>query len=197
VAGSAAGVKAAWQLGEGVVADFVTRIEAGGEKPLPAQFAKLPPERVRSYLPVNSRRGESRRNIRDPKAAFGLATIVDQPGNPFRCGFAEWKSRTLRNILRGPDLELTPAEIRPGEYQLHRLGEINVTTDDSLIWFGRSWLTSTAIGSRLHFPGETSRWEAWVNLKFDGKSWGGKGEDLVVCDRVILIRKTSGALGDQ
>ncbi len=190
VAGSAAGIKAAWKLGEHVVSDFVTLIEAGGEKPLPARFASLPAERVRSYLPVNSRRGEARRNIRDREAAFGLATIVDQPGQPFRCGFAEWKSRTPRNVLRGPDLELTPADITPGEYQLHRLGEFDVTTDDSLIWFGRSWLTSVAIGSRLHFPGETSRWEAWVNLKFDGKSWGGKGEDVVVCDRVILVRKT-------
>ena len=82
-----------------------------------------------------------------------------------------------------------PDDITPGQYQLHRLGEFNVTTDDSLIWFGRSWATAVAIGSRLHFPGETSRWEAWLNLKFDGESWGGKGKDLVVCDRVILVRK--------
>jgi len=190
IAKSSAGLKPVWKLGEGIVADFVTRIEAGGEKPLPAQFAQLPPDRVRSYLPVNSRRGSAPRNIRDPKAAFGLATIVDQPGQPFRCGFAEWKSRTPNNVLRGPDLQFTPADIKSGEYQLHRLGEFNVTTDDSLIWFGRSWLTSVAIGSRLHFPGETSRWEAWLNLKFDGKSWGGGGEDQVVCDRVILVRKT-------
>jgi len=191
IAQSASGLKAAWKLGEGVVADFVTRIEAGGEKPLPAQFAKLPPDRVRSYLPVNSRRGDAPRAIRDPKAAFGLAAIIDQPGQPFRCGFAEWKSRTPSDVLRGPDLELTPEEIKPGEFQLHRLGEFNVATDDSLIWFGRSWQTSVSIGSRLHFPGEISRWEAWLNLKFAGESWGGQGEDLVVCDRVILVRKTS------
>ena len=189
IAKSSAGIKPAWKLGEGIVADFVTRIEAGGEKPLPSQFAQLPPDRVRSYLPVNSRRGSAPRNIRDPKAAFGIATIVDQPGHPFRCGFAEWKSRTPNNVLRGPDLEFTPADIKPGEYQLHRLGEFNVATDDSIIWFGRSWQTAVAIGSRLHFPGETSRWEAWLNLKFDGESWGGNGDDLVVCDRVILVRK--------
>ena len=144
---------------------------------------------VSDHLPVNSRRGEAKRNIRDPEAAFGLATIVDQPGQPFRCGFAEWKSRTPRNILRGPDLELTPADIKPGQYQLHRLGQFDVTTDDSWIWFGRSWATAVVIGSRLHFPGETSRWEAWVNLKFDGESWGGRGNDIVVCDRVILVRQ--------
>ena len=189
MAKSSAGIKPVWKLGEGIVADFVTRIEAGGEKPLPEQFAGIPPGRLRSYLPQNSRRGTAPRNIRDPQAAFGLATIVDQPGQPFRCGFAEWKSRTPNHVLRGPDLELNPGDVNPGQYQLHRLGEFNVTTDDSLIWFGRSWATAVAIGSRLHFPGETSRWEAWLNLKFDGESWGGQGSDLVVCDRVILVRK--------
>jgi len=186
---SAAGVKPAWKLAEGVVADFATRIEAGGEKALPDRFANMAPDRVRSYLPVNSRRGEGPRGLPDPEAAFGLGIIVDQPRVPFRCGFAEWKSRSPSNIRRGPDLTITPAEVEPGQYQLHRLGDFEVVTDDSLIWFGRSWATSVAIGSRLYFPGETNRWEAWVSLKFTGKSWGGDGEERVVCDRVILVRQ--------
>jgi hypothetical protein len=86
-------------------------------------------------------------------------------------------------------LELAAGQITPGQYQLHRLGEFDVTTDDSLIWFGRSWQTAVDIGSRLHFPGETSRWEAWVSLKFTGPAYGGEGEDVVVCDRVILVRQ--------
>lgn len=190
---SPAGIKPAWKLAEGEVADFATRIEAGGEKPLPQRFADLPSDRVRSYLPVNSRRGDGPRSLPDPEAAFGLGIVVDQPQVPFRCGFAEWKSRTPSVVLRGPDLEIAPADIEPGKYQLHRLGAFDVTTDDSLIWFGRSWATSVAIGSRLHFPGETSRWEAWVSLKFTGASWGGEGEDLVVCDRVILVLRDSKA----
>lgn len=189
VAVSPAGLKPAWKLAEGEVADFATRIEAGGEKPLPEPFASLPSDRVRSYLPVNSRRGDGPRSLPDPEAAFGIGIIVDQPRVPFRCGFAEWKSRTPSVVLRGPDLEIAPADVEPGKYRLHRLGEFEVTTDDSLIWFGRSWATSVAIGSRLYFPGETSRWEAWVSLKFTGASWSGEGEDQVVCDRVILVRK--------
>lgn len=189
VAVSAAGIKPAWKLAEGVVDDFATRIEAGGEKPLPEPFAGLPPDRVRSYLPVNSRRGEVQRSLPDSEAAFGLGIIVDQPQVPFRCGFAEWKSRTPPKVLRGPDLEITSADVVPGQYRFYRLGEFEVTTEDSLIWFGRSWQTAVAIGSRLHFPGETSRWEAWVSLKFTGESWGGQGEDLVVSDRVILVRQ--------
>jgi hypothetical protein len=190
------GVVPVWTLGEPLVAHFVTLIDAGGEKPLPADFDGIARDRIRTLLPRNNARGENKRSIQDPDAAFGTAAVVDQPQMPFRCGFAEWKSRTPRNVLRGPDLELTPADITPGEYQLHRLGEFDVTTDDSLIWFGRSWQTNLQVGSQLYFPGETSHWEAWVNLKFDGKSWGGKGEDLVVCDRVILVRKTPELLRD-
>lgn len=193
VAVSPSGIKPAWKLAEGEVADFATRIEAGGEKPLPQRFADLPSDRVRSYLPVNSRRGDGPRSLPDPEAAFGLGIVVDQPQVPFRCGFAEWKSRTPSVVLRGPDLEIAPADIEPGKYQLHRLGAFDVTTDDSLIWFGRSWATSVAIGSRLYFPGETNRWEAWVSLKFTGASWGGEGEDLVVSDRVILVRQVDPA----
>lgn len=188
VAKAPAGFKPVWKLGEEVVADFVTLIESGGEKPLPARFANIDPDRIRTFLPKHSGRGDIQRTVKDPEAAFGLATIVDQPGDPFRCGFSEWKSRVPREIVHGPRLELTAKQVKPGEYQLHHLGEFDVTTDDSLIWFGRSWATAVAIGSRLYFPGEKSRWEAWVSLKFTGKSWDGESEDRVVCDRVILVK---------
>lgn len=183
IAKSSAGVQPVWMLGDQAVADFVTLIDAGGEKPLPKQFAGIDRSRIRTFLPVNAKRGKEMRNLKDPDAGFGLATIVDQPGDPFRCGFSEWKSRTPRNIVHGPRLELTDAQIKPGEYQLHRLGEIEVTTDDSLIWFGRSWATSVAIGSRLYFPGEASRWDTWVSLKFTD-------DDQVFCDRVFLVQQT-------
>ena len=52
--------------------------------------------------------------------------------------------------------------------------------------------TNLEIGSRLYFPGERNRWEAWVSLKFTGKTYGGQGaESQVLCDRVILVRRTS------
>jgi hypothetical protein len=189
VAPSPAGFKAAWTLGEDVVADFATLIESGGEKPLPRRFARIDPDRIRTFLPKHSGRGDIQRSVKESEAAFGLATIVDQPGDLFRCGFSEWKSRVPREIVHGPRLELTATQVTPGEYQLHHLGQFDVTTDDSLIWFGRSWATAVAIGSRLYFPGEKSRWEAWVSLKFTGKTWGGEGEDRVVCDRVILVKR--------
>jgi hypothetical protein len=192
VAKSPAGFKPAWRLGEQVVADFVTLIDSGGEKPLPPRFAGIDPSRIRTFLPKHSGRGEIERTVKDPEAAFGLATIVDRPGYPFRCGFSEWKSRVPRAIVHGPRLELTHEQITPGKYRLYDLGEFDVTTDDSLIWFGRSWATAVDIGSRLYFPGEKSHWEAWVSLKFSGNTYGGEGdEEQVLCDRVILVERNT------
>ncbi|HUT95309.1 MAG TPA: DUF4838 domain-containing protein [Thermoguttaceae bacterium] len=188
VAKAPAGFTPAWTLGEEVVSDFVTLIESGGEKPLPAQFAGIAPDRIRTFLPRHTGRGAVRRTVKDPQAGFGLAVIIDQPGDPFRCGFSQWKSRVPNSVLHGPKLELSREQITPGEFRLYRLGEINLTTDDSLIWFGRSWATHLEIGSRLYFPGEENRWEAWISLKFTGETYGGEVEDLVVCDRVILVK---------
>ena len=187
-ASSPAGFVPVWKLGEQSVADFVTLIEAGGEKPLPATFADVERDRIRTFLPKHTGRGKVERSVKDPDAAFGLAAVVDQPGTPFRCGFSEWKSRTPPHVVHGPSLELTVDRIMPDRYQLYRLGLIHLTTDDSLIWFGRSWATNLEIGSRLYFPGEINRWEAWVSLKFTGNSYGGTGGDRVLCDRVILVK---------
>jgi hypothetical protein len=69
--------------------------------------------------------------------------------------------------MPGPTLQLKQDQITPGEFHLYKLGELDVATDDSLIWFGRSWATNLEIGSRLYFPGERNRWKAWVSLKFE------------------------------
>jgi len=186
---SAAGIAPVRKLGEALVARFVTLIDAGGEKPLPAEFDGIARERIRTFLPRNNSRGETTRSAQDPEAAFGTAAVVDRPGEPFRLGFSEWKSRTPSVVTHGPRLEFSRDRIAPGEYRLFPLGEIDLTTDDSLIWFGRSWQTNLEIGSQLYFPGEPNRWKAWVSLKFTGANYGGGGEDQILCDRVILVRQ--------
>jgi len=182
------GVVPVWTLGEALVTRFVTLIDAGGEKPLPAEFESIDRDRIRTFLPRNNARGEKNRSVEDPEAAFGTATVVDQPQVPFRCGFSEWKSRVPSVVTHGLRLEIQRDQITPTQYRLYPLGEIDLTTDDSLIWFGRSWATNLEIGSQLFFPGEANRWKAWISLKFAGTSYGGKGEDQVLCDRVILVR---------
>jgi hypothetical protein len=186
---SDAGIAPAWMLGEDLVARFVTLIDAGGEKPLPAEFDGITRDRIRTFLPRNNARGEKKRSVQDVEAAFGTAAVVDQPGEPFRCGFSEWKSRVPSVVSHGPRLELPRDRITPGKYRLYPLGEIDLTTDDSLIWFGRSWATNLETGSQLYFPGEINRWKVWVSLKFTGAGYGSTGEDQVLCDRVILVRQ--------
>ncbi len=44
-------------------------------------------------------------------------------------------------------------------------------------------------GQRLYEPGADNQWEAYVSLKFDGPTYGGKAEqDRVLCDRIILVK---------
>ncbi len=185
------GVAPAWPLGEALVAHFVTLIDAGGEKPLPAEFDGVARDRIRTFLPRNGARGRIKRSVKDPNAAFGTATVVDQPQVPFRCGFSEWKSRVPSVVTHGPRLEIQRDQMTPGRYRLYPLGEIDLTTDDSMVWFGRSWATNLKVGSQLYFPGEINRWKAWVSLKFSGPNYGGKGENLVLCDRVILVKSNN------
>jgi hypothetical protein len=182
------GVAPAWTLGEPLVAHFVTLIDAGGEKPLPADFDGIARDRIRTFIPRNNARGKSKRSIKDAKAAFGTAAVVDQPQMPFRCGFSEWKSRVPSAVAHGPRLNIERDQITPEQYRLYPLGEIDLTTDDSMIWFGRSWQTNLEVGSQLYFPGEVNRWKAWVSLKFTGPNYGGEGDNLVLCDRVILVK---------
>ena len=186
---SDAGIAPAWKLGEAIAARFVTLIDAGGEKPLPAEFDGIARDRIRTFLPRNNARGEKNRSVKDSEAAFGTAAVVDQPQTPFRCGFSEWKPGAPKVVTHGPRLEIQRDRITPGEYRLYPLGEIDLTTDDSKIWFGRSWQTNLEVGSQLYFPGESNRWKAWISLKFTGPNYGGEGEDQVLCDRVILARQ--------
>ncbi|MBT3843335.1 MAG: hypothetical protein HOF61_14280 [Verrucomicrobia bacterium] len=177
----------AWSLGDPLIAHFLTLIDSGGEKPLPADFDGIARDRIRTFLPRNGVRGRIKRSVKDPEAAFGTATVVDQPQVPFQCGFSEWKPGVPKVVTHGPRLKIERDQITPGQYRLYPLGEIDLTTDDSMIWFGRSWQTSLRVASQLYFPSEVNHWKAWVSLKFTGPNYGGEGENQVLCDRVILV----------
>ncbi len=66
-----------------------------------------------------------------------------------------------------------------------------MVTSDSWIWFSaKSWVTRLEIGTRVYEPGAANTWQAWVSLKLDGPSYGGKADkDEVLCDRIILVKK--------
>ena len=170
----------------GFIEDCELMIKTGGiQKPLPSQFDGIDKASIRRYVPVNGRNGTKQRIVLDSDAAFGYGATVDVPDLPFNFGFYQNDKK-----VHGVKVALASSQIKPAEYCVYKLGEIEVT-QDCIIWFSsKSWATSLQLGSRLYEPGEPTRWEAYVSLKFDGPSYGGKAkEDLALCDQIILVRK--------
>ena len=184
-----AGMKAR-PLGKDTLSDFTAVIQGGGkEKPLPPAFDGIDRAQVRTFVPKNYSRQAGQRCVADADAAFGYAATVHKPDLPFQLGFYQWHTRHPPTGTHGPRLSLDRDGIRPGVYQLHRLGTVTVTPD-SWIWFSaQSWGTHAQLGERAYEPGAENLWEAYVSLKFDGPTYGGTAdEDQVLCDRIILVR---------
>ena len=175
----------------GTLAGFMAIIEGGGEeKPLPAEFNGIDRSRIQTFVPTNSGRQAGPRTVKDADAARGYATTIHDPDMPFQIGFYQWESRQPSKGKEGARIRLEQKDITPGEYRLYKLGPITLTPD-SWIWFSaKSWATNQQLGERLYEPGALNQWEAWVSLKFDGPTYGGTAkEDLVLCDRIILVKK--------
>lgn len=189
-----------------VVRDLVVRIEAGGEeKPLPARFADIDPERIRTFVPEYPNNRPGRKVIPDPDSPFGFAIPVENPDLPFQFGFYQGDTRT-----HGARRRVELSEIEPGVYQTFRLGNVEVTPECS-IWFSAdSWATRLQVGDRLYEPGEDTHWDAYVTVKFDGPTYGSepneellsledrqayerrrdKTEDLVLVGRIIMVKSS-------
>jgi hypothetical protein len=128
--------------------------------------------------------------VKDAEAAWGYATTIHVPDMPFQVGFYQWESRQPSKGKEGARIRLEQKDITPGKYRLYKLGAITLTPD-SWIWFSaKSWATNQQLGERLYEPGAINQWDAWVSLKFDGSTYGGTAkEDLVLCDRIIVVKK--------
>jgi len=161
--------------------DLVIVLRAGNqEKPLPPEFANFNKDLIRQYKPGGGGM------VADPDAAFGYAITVDQPNMPFTFGFCPMETKVKE---WGPRCSLASGDIKPGAYQLFKLGTITVTAN-CIVYFGISWMTNCQLGQRLYEPGAENQWDAWVSLKFDGPLYGGKAKNTVaMCDRIIFVKK--------
>jgi hypothetical protein len=120
--------------------------------------------------------------VLDPDAAFGYATTISDPDVPFNFGFHQ------NDKGQAVALRLEQKDIVPGVWQLHKLAAIQLTPN-CLIWFSsRSWMTNLELGGMFR-PDSSNLFDAYVSLKFAGKGYGGEGENQVLCDRIILVRK--------
>jgi hypothetical protein len=175
----------------GALADFMAIIEGGGvEKPLPAQFDGIDRSRIQTFVPTNSGTQTGPLTVKDADAAWGYATTIHMPDLPLQIGFYQWESRHPPKGKEGARIRLERKDITPGKYRLHKLGDITLTPD-CWVWFSaKSWATNQQLGERPYEPGALNQWEAWVSLKIDGPTYGGTAkEDLVLCDRIILVKK--------
>lgn len=150
---------------------------------VPSQLKGIPAERLhREFVHTAS-------SVRDPEAALGCATAI-QPELPLTFGIYQllddhWDGRAGTRYDRSLGLD----QIRPGHYQLHKLGEIEVVRGTHL-WFTRSWRPELRFGGDLYKPGQDNRYDLYVSLKCDGPLYRGKASaDMVWCDQVILIKK--------
>lgn len=167
--------------GTGHTNHFATVIEAGGkEKPLPAQFADIDPERIQTLIPRRYRGGQQTQL--DPEAAFGYATLIDGTSYPLPFGFHQ-----MNTGERVHSHQLEKSQITPGEYRLYEIGEVEIMPG-SRIYIGRSWQTRLEL-DELYEPGAENLWHAYISIKLDGEKYGGTGEqDVGLVDRVILVK---------
>lgn len=153
------------------------------EKPYPEQFGKIPPSRIRAFLP--NRWGgadETSHFVLDPDAATGRAVVTDGNSLPVGIGFYSVDSKSM-----GPTLKISLDKMVPGKYTLYDLGEISVTPKSN-IWLSPSNATRLEVGERLYEPGATNRWHAYVSMKFEGALYGGREkQDRVLVDRIYLV----------
>ncbi len=170
----------------GTLNDWELKIKAGDvHKPLPPLFDGFPKESISELVPLNTANSAKAKFVLDPDAAFGYAATVDIPDMPFNFGFHQNDTKKP-----GAALKLIQKDIKPGEWKLYNLGEIKLTPN-CMIWFSnKSWMTNLELGG-IFKPDSENLFDAYVSLKFKGSRYGGEGEDMVLCDRIILVNKSS------
>jgi hypothetical protein len=173
-------------LRAGILSDWELKIQAGDvHKPLPPPLDGYPKDSVLEFIPVNSANNSKAKTVLDKDAAFGYATTINNPDMPFHFGFHENDTKTA-----GAVVTLAEGDIRVNQWHTYRLGEIKLTPQ-CIIWFSsKSWETNLELGG-LFQPNSENDFEAYASLKFAGTEYGGEGESLVLCDRIILVRKGS------
>ncbi len=159
---------------------------AGKEKPLPSRFNGIPPECIIQEIPQNNRSvydTKISRIVDDKDAAFGYAASIDRPDLPFNCGFYQKDTRK-----RGPSLKIDACDISPGKYRLYELGNICLSKN-CIIWFSnKSWVTNLQLGYHFDSKNPDTKYQVFISLKFPEK-YKGQKTDLVLCDRIILVKK--------
>lgn len=170
-----------------LIEDWILMIEIGEQKkPLPERFAGHDEGDIIRVVPVNHGRS-SIKMVKDPDAAFGYAVTIEKPDLPFNFGFYQKDLKTLQ-LKRTISAEEMP---EPGVYTLFELGEDIVLSRECQLWFSsRSWQTHARLDDFFDLNFTTQAWRGYVSLKFP-ENYAGLDSDQVLCDQIILIKKTT------
>ncbi len=150
----------------------------GKIKPLPAEFARIAPERIYEALPF--------RNLADdPDAASGKASRREISELPVTAGTynAVDKVMTLSAKIERKD-------IKPGKYHFYKIGTSKLASD-SVFWLTGSWFATFRLEGAYVVGYPDKQWDVYASIKFEGPFYGGADgqPNRVSCDRVILIER--------
>lgn len=158
-------------------------------KPLPQQFAEMPPGKA-----IQIPQCGGYHNQPDPDAACGEAKT-----QPFRdgqmkqsakkIGFDFYDNAQKKNLFHGT---IDASKCTPGKYELYLVTRTSIPRG-GLLAFDSWWGVTVPLDPYYPEGDEFREFEIWASLKFTGPSFGigtKDGKDRMYCDRIFLIDTT-------
>lgn len=139
------------------------------------KIAQIPakPGTIQIFAPKGS-------SIPDPEAALGWARSSTIKLPFYACLFDNTKQTGLA------DIRLTPADIKPGRYNLYLVGTTKLTSDCYII-DSKSYVSCV---EAYDTKNPTQTFDVYISLRFEGPSFdSGNSEDRFFCDRFVLVKK--------
>ncbi len=162
------------------------------ESRLPARFAGLPPEDVWDFTADKMQlHNKNLKVVKDPAAESGMAvrflTSPERKENPFNAGMYLYREKKIP-VKRGIGPKENAGSV--GRYQWYKLFTVKVPKDFSYIYLLSRWeIQMPLVDLSKTMPG--AEYDVYLSLKYQGPLYGGKGENAVFAERVVMVRKHS------
>jgi len=166
-----------------IVIDTLLLQAANPGKPLPEPLKDIAPDRIVQVVPDYGSH-ISRDKVKDPDAAFGIATETMHE-DPFHFGFYDFAEKR-----HGPRRKLELADITPDRYQLYHLGRVQATPRSKVWLSAHSWMVGYE-GEFLYRQGEDNAWDVYISLKFEGPLYPKSvksDKNRILCDRIVFVK---------
>ncbi|MCC6579492.1 MAG: DUF4838 domain-containing protein [Phycisphaeraceae bacterium] len=167
--------------------DFIQpRLLMAKPKPLPAELAGIPEDRIRQVLPDTAGFCVDAKVTTDPLAAASICVTRPTEGElPFLFGYFD---STRHAFVINSKIE--KQDIVSGEYRLYKLGRTTLN-ERCMVWVSTSWYINFSLNQYYNSLQPDQAWDIYVSLRFDGPAYGGNDSaavNRVSADRVILVK---------